>query len=52
MGGYTSQEVKGSTCHGTKYEEINLNGFKIRDASPGVLGRCFIEVACKTTFYF
>ncbi|KAL5557641.1 hypothetical protein UlMin_033852 [Ulmus minor] len=44
MGGYTSQEVKGLTYHGTKYEEINLNGFKIRDASPGVLGRCFIEV--------
>lgn len=44
MGGYTTKEVSGSTSHGTMYEEISLCGFKIHDASPGVFGRCFIEV--------
>ncbi|PON73252.1 SBP-box transcription factor [Trema orientale] len=44
MGGYTTKEVRGSTYHGTMYEEINLCDFKIHDASRGVLGRCFIEV--------
>lgn len=43
MGGYTSKEV-GTTFHGTMYDEINLGNFQINDASPGVLGRCFIEV--------
>lgn len=43
-GGYTSKKITGSTCCGTMYEEINLDGFKVQDASPGVLGRCFIEV--------
>lgn len=47
MGGYTTKEVSGSTSHGTMYEEISLCGFKIHDASPGVFGRCFIEVALK-----
>ncbi|XP_004300082.1 PREDICTED: squamosa promoter-binding-like protein 14 [Fragaria vesca subsp. vesca] len=42
-GGYTSKEV-GTTYHGTAYDEINLGSFQILDASPGVLGRCFIEV--------
>lgn len=43
MGGYTSKEI-GTTFHGTMYDEINLGNFQIHDASPGVLGRCFIEV--------
>lgn len=51
MGGYTTKEVRGSTCHGTMYEEINVSGFKIHDASPGVLGRCFIEVVLDNFFY-
>ncbi|KAJ7967023.1 Squamosa promoter binding-like protein [Quillaja saponaria] len=44
MGGYTSKDVTGSTYNGTAHDEINLAGFKIHGASPGVLGRCFIEV--------
>ncbi|CAN6580036.1 unnamed protein product [Malus baccata var. baccata] len=44
MGGYTSKEATGSACRGTMYDEINLGSFQIHDASPGVLGRCFIEV--------
>ena len=26
------------------YDKIKLSGFKVQDVSPGVLGRCFIEV--------
>lgn len=44
MGGYTTKEVRGTTYHTTVYEEINLCGFRTHDASPGFLGRCFIEV--------
>ncbi|KAL5780952.1 hypothetical protein ACOSQ2_011689 [Xanthoceras sorbifolium] len=44
MGGYASQEVTGSTCQRGMYDEIKLGGFKMEDASPGVLGRFFIEV--------
>ncbi|GAV65806.1 SBP domain-containing protein [Cephalotus follicularis] len=44
MGEYISQEVTGSTYQATIYDEIKLGGFKIKGASPGVLGRCFIEV--------
>lgn len=44
MGGYTSNEATGPICRGTSYEEVHLDHFRIDDASPGVLGRCFIEV--------
>lgn len=44
MGGYTSNEVTGSSCCGTSYEEVNLDHFRIDDSYPGVLGRFFIEV--------
>ncbi|KAK4859375.1 hypothetical protein QYF36_004440 [Acer negundo] len=44
MGGYTSREVTGSICQRTMYDEVKLGGFKIEDASPGILGRFFIEV--------
>lgn len=44
MGGYTSKKITGSPLCGTTYDEIKLSGFKIHDTSPGVLGRCFIEV--------
>ncbi|XP_021900760.1 squamosa promoter-binding-like protein 14 [Carica papaya] len=43
-GGYKTMEITGSTCQGTAYDEIKLGGFRIQDACPGVLGRCFIEV--------
>ncbi|XP_050268044.1 squamosa promoter-binding-like protein 14 [Quercus robur] len=44
MGGYTSKEIMGSTYQDTACDEINLVDFKIDNASPGVVGRCFIEV--------
>ncbi|XP_031270291.1 squamosa promoter-binding-like protein 14 [Pistacia vera] len=44
MGGYTSQEVTGSTYQGIMYDEINLGGLKFQDASPSVIGRFFVEV--------
>ncbi|KAJ4849144.1 hypothetical protein Tsubulata_040173 [Turnera subulata] len=44
MGGYTTKEIMGSSSPGSIYDEINLGGFKIHEASPGLLGRCFIEV--------
>ncbi|XP_044475150.1 squamosa promoter-binding-like protein 14 [Mangifera indica] len=44
MGGYTSHEVTGSTYLGTMYDEIKLDGLKFGDASPGVIGRFFVEV--------
>ncbi|KAK4600385.1 hypothetical protein RGQ29_010154 [Quercus rubra] len=44
MGGYTSKEITGSTYQDTACDEINLVDFKIDNASPGVVGRCFIEV--------
>lgn len=44
MGGYTSKEVPGLACQGTVYDEISFGSFKINDAIPSVLGRCFIEV--------
>ncbi|KAK7849929.1 squamosa promoter-binding-like protein 14 [Quercus suber] len=44
MGGYTSKEITGSTYQDTACDEINLVDFKIHNASPGVVGRCFIEV--------
>lgn len=44
MGGYTSKEITGSTYQDTACDEINFVDFKIHNASPGVVGRCFIEV--------
>lgn len=44
MGGYTSQEVTGLACQRNMYDEIKLGGLKVEDASPGVLGRFYIEV--------
>ncbi|CBI40788.3 unnamed protein product, partial [Vitis vinifera] len=44
MGGYTSKEVPGLARQGTVYDEISFGSFKINDAIPSVLGRCFIEV--------
>ena len=41
---YTSVEVIGSPSHGMTYDKIKLSGFKVQNASLGVLGRCFIEV--------
>ncbi|XP_058724125.1 squamosa promoter-binding-like protein 14 [Vicia villosa] len=39
-----SSEVIGSVDPGMVYDEIKLSGFKVQNTSPGVLGRCFIEV--------
>lgn len=44
MGGYASKEVPALARHGTVYDEINFGSFKINDAIPSFLGRCFIEV--------
>nr|KYP44650.1 Squamosa promoter-binding-like protein 14 [Cajanus cajan] len=41
---YTSAEVMESAYPGVMYDKIKLGGFKVQDVSPGVLGRCFIEV--------
>lgn len=43
MGGYISEEVTGLSRQGI-YDEIHSGSFKIGDASPTTLGRCFIEV--------
>ncbi|KAH1087082.1 hypothetical protein AAZX31_07G149200 [Glycine max] len=43
-GSYASAEVIGSAHSGVMYDKIKLSGFKVQDVSPGVLGRCFIEV--------
>ena len=43
MGGYISKEVMGLSRQGT-YDEIHSGNYKIGDASPSTLGRCFIEV--------
>ncbi|KAF5739268.1 Squamosa promoter binding protein-like 14 [Tripterygium wilfordii] len=44
MGGYESKEVTRQSYHKNSFEEVKLGHFKIRGASPAVLGRCFIEV--------
>ncbi|CAI8605341.1 unnamed protein product [Vicia faba] len=41
---YSSLEVIGSVDPGMVYDEIKLSGFKVQNTSPGVLGRCFVEV--------
>lgn len=52
MGGYLSEEVPGSVSQETVYDEISLVSFKIHGVAPGVLGRCFIEVAlCMQLFH-
>ncbi|XP_023521107.1 squamosa promoter-binding-like protein 14 [Cucurbita pepo subsp. pepo] len=43
MGGYISEEVMGF-CRQGIYDEIHSRSFKVGDASPTALGRCFIEV--------
>ncbi|KAL0701964.1 hypothetical protein Bca4012_058086 [Brassica carinata] len=42
MGNYTSMEVTGTANRGTKFDELNVNRFKVK--GPGSLGRCFLEV--------
>ena len=60
MGGYISEEVMGF-CRQGIYDEIHSRSFKVGDASPTALGRCFIEVyvlleiahdTCPTVNYF
>lgn len=45
MGGYLSTEVLGSAIQETVPNEMSSISFKIHGVAPGVLGRCFIEVA-------
>ncbi|CAF2065310.1 unnamed protein product [Brassica napus] len=42
MGNYTSVEVTGTAHRSTKYDELNVNRFKVN--TSGSLGRCFLEV--------
>ncbi|KAI4336667.1 hypothetical protein L6164_015165 [Bauhinia variegata] len=44
MGCYSSEEVIGSAYPDRTYDEIKLDGFKVHNVFPSVLGRCFIEV--------
>ncbi|KAH0920269.1 hypothetical protein HID58_027929 [Brassica napus] len=42
MGNYTSMEVTGTAHRSTKFDELNVNRFKVK--GPGSMGRCFVEV--------
>ncbi|KAG2254502.1 hypothetical protein Bca52824_084638 [Brassica carinata] len=42
MGNYTSMEVTGTAHRSTRFDELNVNRFKVK--GPGSLGRCFLEV--------
>lgn len=44
MGSYVSMEVTGAACRQAIFDELNVNSFKVQNAQPGFLGRCFIEV--------
>ncbi|XP_010477355.1 PREDICTED: squamosa promoter-binding-like protein 14 isoform X1 [Camelina sativa] len=44
MGSYMSMEVTGAACRQAVFDELNVNSFKVQNAQPGFLGRCFIEV--------
>ncbi|KAL1219766.1 Squamosa promoter-binding-like protein 14 [Cardamine amara subsp. amara] len=44
MGSYVSMEVTGAACRQAIFDELNVNSFKVPNAHPGFLGRCFIEV--------
>ena len=44
MGNYTSMEVTGTAHRSTKFDELNVNKFKVKGPSSGSLGRCFVEV--------
>ncbi|EOA36745.1 hypothetical protein CARUB_v10012577mg [Capsella rubella] len=44
MGTYMSMEVIGAGCRQAVFDELNVNNFKVQNAQPGFLGRCFIEV--------
>ncbi|KAJ0255974.1 Squamosa promoter-binding-like protein 16 [Hirschfeldia incana] len=44
MGNYTSMEVTGTAHGSTKFDELNVNKFKVKGPSSGSMGRCFVEV--------
>ncbi|KAF8106876.1 hypothetical protein N665_0130s0048 [Sinapis alba] len=44
MGNYTAMEVTGTANRTTKFDELNVNRFKVESPSRGSLGRCFVEV--------
>ncbi|CAH8347033.1 unnamed protein product [Eruca vesicaria subsp. sativa] len=37
-------EITGAACRRAMFEELSVNSFKVKNAQPGFLGRCFIEV--------
>lgn len=41
-----SKEVTDLSCEKSKYDEVRITGFRVRDivAAPPSIGRCFIEV--------
>lgn len=45
MGNYKSMEVTGTEHSRTKFDELNVNSFKVQGASSESLGRCFVEVS-------
>ena len=47
MGNYTSMEVTGTAHRSSKYDELNVNRFKVK--GPGSMGRCFVEVNFERT---
>lgn len=53
MGSYVAMEVTGGACRQAIFDELNVNSFKVKNAQPGRLGRCFIEVRLHITeLYF
>lgn len=49
MGSYVSMEVTGVACKQAIFDELNVNSFNVKNAQPGFLGRCFIEVWLQIT---
>ncbi|KAH0922052.1 hypothetical protein HID58_022070 [Brassica napus] len=44
MGSYMSMEATGAACKRAMFDELNVKCFRVNNAQPGFLGRCFIEV--------
>lgn len=44
MGGYVSKEISSLAYGGSMLDEIKFGSFKVQDAAPFGVGRCFIEV--------
>ncbi|KAJ4916294.1 Squamosa promoter-binding-like protein 14 [Raphanus sativus] len=44
MGSYVSMEATGAASKRAIFDELNVKCFRVNNAQPGFLGRCFIEV--------